>query len=154
VSSKSIASILTCFFFLLAPTLGMAQSIHQNVVAEMKEGEPAPFDGVLMSHDVVAEIVTEIEYAHESCMIDLEEQRQIITIEYEHKLAQCELLKRIETDRLNKLVEVKQQRIDFLEKRWTPVPWYETPVFWYAAGVASGIILTTGTAYLLLSANN
>jgi hypothetical protein len=152
--SSRIASIILSFVLLIVPITSSAQTLQTNVIADLKAGEPAPFDGVLMSHDVVAEIVVEMEHAHESCAIDLEEQRRMTAIEHEHKLAQCELLKNIETDRLNKLVEVKQQRVDFLEKRWTPVPWYESPVFWYAAGMASGIILTAGTAYLLMSANN
>jgi hypothetical protein len=152
--SSRIASIVVSLAILIAPTLAFAQSPPTNAVADLKLGEPAPFDGVLMSHDVVAEIVVEMEYAQDSCAIELEKQKQITVIEYDHKLAQCELLKIIETDRLNKLIEVKQNRIDFLEKRWSPVPWYETPMFWYATGVASGIILTAGTAYLLLSVNN
>lgn len=152
--SSRIASIFLSFALLIVPITSSAQNSQTNAIADLKAGEPAPFDGVLMSHDVVAEIVVEMEHAHESCMIDLEGQRRLTAIEHEHKLAQCELIKRIETDRLNKLVEVKQQRIDFLEKRWTPVPWYESPAFWYATGVASGIILTAGTAYLLLSVNN
>lgn len=152
--SSKIASIVVSLAILIAPIVAFAQSSPTNAIADLKMGEPAPFDGVLMSHDVAAEIVVEMEYAQESCTIELENQKQITVIEYDHKLAQCELLKRIEADRLKKLIEVKQNRIDFLEKRWSPVPWYETPMFWYATGVASGIILTAGTAYLLLSVNN
>jgi len=154
VLSRSIASIVLSALMVLAPIVASAQELQSNLVADMRAGEPAPFDGVLMSRDVVAEIVVELEHAQETCYIALEEQRRITVIEYEHKLSQCELLRSIETDRLSKMNETKQKRIDFLEKRWTPIPWYETPMFWYATGVVSGIILTAGTVYLLASVNN
>ena len=154
MSSNKIASTILSLFIMLAPISSFAQSAQTNVVANMNAGEVAPFDGILMSHDVMADIIVELEHAQETCSIEMEEQRQINIIEYEHKLSQCEFLKKIETDRLTNLIQVKQQRIDFLEKRWKPAPWYEAPTFWYATGMASGIILTAGVAYLLVSMNN
>jgi hypothetical protein len=154
VSSKKIASTVLSLFILLSPVAGLAQSSQTNVVANVRAGEVVPFDGVLMSHDVVADMVVELEHAQETCYIEMEGQRQITVIEYEHRLKQCEFLKKIETDRQAKLIEVKQQRIDFLERRWKPIPWYEAPTFWYTTGVASGIVLTAGVAYLFFSMNN
>jgi hypothetical protein len=154
VSSNKIASVILSLFIFLAPVSSFSQSTQTNVVANVEAGEVVPFDGILMSHDVAADMIVELEYAHETCSIKMAEQQQINIIEYEHKLNQCEFLKKIETDRLSKLNQVKQQRIDFLEKRWSPAPWYETPTFWYATGFTSGIILTAGIAYLFVSMNN
>jgi hypothetical protein len=139
-----------CIFFTPVASYGQ----QEGLITSLSKDQPAPFDGVLMTHDVAAKMVADLEFAARECQIRIDQNVTMTVIEYDAKLARCELLRQAETERLNGLLTVKQERIDFLEKRWTPVPWYETPMFWHATGIAVGIVLTTGMTYLLLNPNN
>ena len=55
----------------------------------------------------------------------------------------------VEKDRLVSLTEVKNQRIEFLEKNWQPESWYESGEFWLASGVVIGIAVTVAAGYAL-----
>jgi hypothetical protein len=151
--SKGFVAMMVSMLLLLAPVAAIAQD-EQGLVTIVEKDEPAPFGGVLMTEDVAAKMASDLEFAERECQLRIDQNVTMTVIEHDAKLARCELLRQTEVERLNGLLNIKQERIDFLEKRWTPVPWYETPVFWHAAGIAVGIVLTTGTAYLLFNVNN
>jgi hypothetical protein len=154
---NNIFNYLTIFLFILfLPINLIAQeqiSETENRLTILNQNEIAPFSGVLMTFDVAAKLTTEIEFAEKSCQIEIENKLNEANIEYNFLISQCNSLKNYEIQRLEQLLEIRQQRIDFLEKNWNPPQWYEAPVFWYTLGFISSAVLIVGTAYLIYDLN-
>ena len=116
-------------------------------VSDILEGQPAPFTGVIMTNDVATKLYLDSKFSPKQCEIKIGEKLEIADINCK---AQIDLLNakiKIENDRFEKIIEAKDDRIHFLEKRWSPRPWYDTGVFWMSVGVISGILITAVAGY-------
>lgn len=129
-------------FWLLLCTLAFAD----NDVVTIKKGEPAPFDGTLLTPTAAAELLAKTEGDLATCLIDSQKKLDILEAEKnfeiqtaEAKLARC-------TFEATKKQELYEERIKWLEKRVSPPTW-QAPVL-FGTGVAVGvgvIIISTWT---------
>ena len=104
---------------LLIPNVACAQD---NTVLSVKKGDPAPFDGVLLSLDAAAKVLNDKRFTDEECDLRLEYQLNLLKENYELQLdfkdieitswkdryESMMILKTAENDRLTDLI-VKQK---------------------------------------------
>ena len=137
-------------FFLYTTPVALADdfdaSAEKATVTEIQKGQPAPFDGILLSKSAAARLYGDLNYFEKEFELRLSQELDIQKIRYTADIDALKLKLDVETIRTEKLLDIKNQRIAFLEENWKPQPWYESGEFWLAVGVISGILLTIGTA--------
>lgn len=123
--------------------------IGLNVVTSLSLGQPAPFAGVLLSDDAAAKLFADIKFSERECNLRLESRLSIADLRYKSQLDSLQLRLDIETNRSKSLLEVKNERIQFLESNYQPPAWYESGEFWMAVGVISGVLITVGAGHAI-----
>ena len=157
---KKIVAIFCVFTFSLYVTPAYAEDtppgsvdltteLKNGVVTQVKKGELVPFDGVLLSTKAAAKMYGELKFFEEECKLTLSKELEIQKIKYDTELNVLKLKLDVETPRTEKLLDIKDRIIQFLEKNWKPTPWYESGEFWLAIGVVSGVLLTVGAGYAI-----
>lgn len=122
---------------------------EESKVADIKKGQRAPFNGVLMSNDVATKLYLDSKFSPKECEIKVEEKVKGSQIDCERSTKLLESKLSINTDKFQSIIELKNNRIDFLEKRWSPAPWYESGEFWFSMGIISGILITIASGYAI-----
>ena len=153
--SKTIA--LFCIFsFLFYTTPSFAgefeNKLKDGVVTNVKKGDKAPFDGILLSSVAAAKLYGELNFFEDECKLTLSKELDIAKIRYDAEIASLKLKLEVETVRTEKLLQIKDERIEFLEENWKPTPWYESGEFWLAIGIVSGVLITTAAGHAIHSA--
>ena len=157
---KKVISLICVFSFLFyvtpaygsEPTSGGTEldlELKNGIVTQIKKGDPAPFSGILLSTTAAAKLYGELRFFEEDCKLTLDKSLEIQRIKYDTEVSALKLKLDVEIERTEKLLEIKDRRIEFLEKNWKPTPWYESGEFWVAVGVVSGVLLTVGSAYAI-----
>lgn len=114
----------------------------------IKQGEPAPFSGILLSPELQAKMIADSQYNKKACELENNylSLRQKTTCDFEKNSLKVDLdtiskkydltvkLKDNEISRLNQSVVESNKKSD----RW---------VWWLAGGVVSGIALTVAVTY-------
>ncbi len=118
-------------------------------VADITKGQKAPFSGVLMSESLATKLYLDSKFSPRECDIKIEEQSRDSKIKCDRQINLLESKLDIQKDKFESIIKFKDNRINFLEKRWSPQPWYESGEFWFSAGVLSGIILTVAAGYAI-----
>tara|TARA_Y100000593_G_C4219560_1_gene291069 strand:- start:95 stop:565 length:471 start_codon:yes stop_codon:yes gene_type:complete len=118
-------------------------------VTEINLGERAPFKGILFSEDAAASLFANLKLTDTECRLRLKKELDINTAMFNSQIEALNLRLSIETKRANDILEIKNERIQFLEENWTPPSWYESGEFWFAVGAVVGIALTAVSAYAL-----
>ncbi len=151
---KSKIISLMCSFMLLCATSNLSYAVVNpssdlKVVTEITKGQKAPFSGVLLSEQAAAKLFADLKFTKEECMLKLENELELATITYKAQIDSFKLRLEVETERTEKLLDIKDDRIKFLETNYAPPEWYESGSFWVAVGVISGVLITIGTGYAL-----
>ena len=154
---KSKIVSLICSFALLCATSNLSYAIDTNpsvvsnlkVVTELDKDQPAPFSGVLLSDQAAAKLFADLKFTKEECAIKLEKELKLATITYSAQIDAFKLRLDVEIERTEKLLNIKDDRIKFLEENYAPPAWYESGGFWVAIGVISGVLITIGAGYAL-----
>lgn len=121
----------------------------KGVVANVQKGNTVPFDGVLLSNTAAAKLFGDLNFFEEECKLTLAKELDIVSIRHKAEVSALKLKLDIEVTRTESLINIKNERIQFLEENWRPQPWYESGEFWMAVGVVSGVLLTVGTAHAI-----
>lgn len=156
---RTLVSLICVFTFTLhiMPTAAYGQDINsalkKGVVTNVKKGEAAPFTGILLSTDAAAKLYGDLNFFEKECQLFLSKELDIAKIKYNAEIDSLRLKLTVETERTEKLLQIKDERIQFLEKNWRSPAWYESGEFWLAIGVISGIALTIGAGYAVGQAN-
>ena len=153
---SKIVSVI-CSFALLCATSNLSYASDTNpnpssnlkVVTEIDEGQSAPFSGVLLSEQAAAKLFADIKFTKEECDLKLEKELGLSSITYKSQIDSFKLRLEVETERTEKLLSIKDDRIKFLEEIYAPPAWYETGAFWVTIGVVSGVLITIGAGYAL-----
>jgi len=153
LTSKAVA-LLCAGSLILLPNMVAAQEsnseeLTRGRVSQLAEGQPAPFTGVLLSQDAAASLFGDLKFTERECQLRLDRELQISVATMQAQTDALTLRLDVEKDRLVSLTEVKNQRIEFLEKNWQPESWYESGEFWLASGVVIGIAVTVAAGYAL-----
>ena len=112
-------------------------------------GERAPFPGILLSDSAAAKLFADLEFTEKECQLRLTRELNIASITSKSQIDALALRLQVENERTEKLLSIKNERIEFLEKNWKPQPWYESGEFWFGMGVVGGVLITVGSAYAL-----
>lgn len=149
--SKAVC-LICAFSFLLYTSPAYANEalegvVKEGVVTNVTMGDTVPFDGILLSREAAAKLYGELKFFESGCELRISKQLEIANLEYKTNLDVLELKLKVETERTESLLSIKDERINFLEQNWKPQPWYESGEFWMAVGVVSGILLTVGAAH-------
>ena len=118
-------------------------------VTEINLGERAPFKGVLFSEDAAAALFANLKLTDTECRLRLKKELDINSAVFNSQIEALNLRLSIETKRANDILQIKNERIQFLEENWQPTPWYESGEFWLSIGVLSGILITVGAGYAI-----
>ena len=141
---------LFCCFMLIFPA--SAISSPPGKVTDIKKGDPAPFSGVLLTNDVATRLYLDTKFSQKACDLQYGEKLEILNSKCERDVGLEKSKLNITTNKFEKIINAKNDRISFLEKRWAPRPWYESNSFWLSMGVISGILITVSTGYALSAA--
>ena len=155
-------SVLCVFLLIWAPTIAYAEDtppapvpkvdlgkVDLGKVSQLRKGQHAPFAGVLLSDEAAARLFADIKFSERECQLRLSRELKINTLQLTSQIDALKLRLDIETTRSIGLLQVRDERIKFLEKNWRPTPWYESGEFWFAMGVVGGILITVGSAYAI-----
>jgi len=124
-----------------------ADDLTQGRVTQLAEGQVAPFSGVLLSQNAAASLFGDLKFSQEECQLRLDKELQLNTLTLQAQIDAFALRLQIEENRFQSLMRIKNERIGFLEKNWSPPSWYESGEFWFATGVISGILVTVAAGY-------
>ncbi len=130
---------------IITPTVGYSEGL----VTELKPGDEVPFKGILLSNETAAKLFADIKYSKKECDARLEKELEFSKIKFESLLKTSDLKLEVETNRLNGMLSVRDDRIKFLEDNYRPPAWYESGEFWFAFGVVAGIGITTAAGYAI-----
>ena len=124
-------------------------SIQLGKVSQLRLGQRAPFAGVLLSDTAAAKLFGELKFTEQECKLRIARELNINTIQLTSQIKALELRLDVENKRTQTLIALRDDRIKFLEKNFTPPAWYETGEFWFAVGILSGVAITAVSAYAL-----
>jgi hypothetical protein len=123
-----------------------------NVVTNLTKGQKAPFTGILLSDIAAAKLFADLKFTRDECQLNLTKELQLNSIRFNAQIASLRLQLDTEKIRSVSLLQIKDQRIQYLEKNYVPPAWYESGEFWFAIGIISGIALTVGAGYAVSQA--
>ena len=153
---NKIISIFCCILVFWLPTTAYAdspkieaESVSPGVITELRKGQHAPFSGILFSRDAAVKMYTQLKFTEEECKLRLSKELDILKLDYETRLKLINLKLDVESEKNQKLIAVKNDRIKFLEKNLNPPKWYESGEFWFSMGVVGGILITVVSAYAI-----
>jgi hypothetical protein len=147
-----LVSLACCLSLVLTPVYAYADTVDditRGKVTQLKEGQAAPFEGVLLSQIAAATLFGDIKFSKRECRLSIEKELRLNTSRLTSDLRTLELRLGIEVKRYESLMEIKNTRISFLEKNWQPTPWYQSGEFWLATGIITGIAVTIASGYAL-----
>lgn len=116
-------------------------------VAEITKGQKAPFSGVLMTDNVATKLYLDSKFSPAECEVKIQEKVGIENLQCKKRIDILGERLKISEEKYKSIIGFKNNRIDFLEKRWTPTPWYEQTSFWFSVGILSGVLLTVAAGY-------
>ena len=125
--------------------LNAQEKERKPYIKNLKKGEKAPFEGVLIEPWGLAEIMSDIEFKDRQHQLELEYQGKILTKEYELKISNLEL--DLDAERqLNKSINGNMEDyINFLETKTmddTSISGWELVL-----GYAAGTLVTVGIVW-------
>lgn len=129
-----------------------AEVVGQGTVTNLTLGQKAPFSGVLLSNDAAARLFADLKFTQRECDLKLVKELELSSIRYDSQLDGLKLKLDIENQRTNTLLNIKNERIEFLEENWRPPAWYESGEFWLAIGIVSGVLITVGAGHAISEA--
>ncbi len=118
-------------------------------VADLSKGQKAPFTGVLMTNDIATKLYIDSKFSSADCNLKIEEQVKLKELDCKRKISILDSKLQIQAEKYDSIIGFKNNRIDFLEKRWKPRSWYERSDLWFSIGVISGVALTIAAGYAL-----
>jgi len=131
------------FIFVLLTTF-FAMSSHAQSIVGLEEGDPAPFEGVLIDKDTAADIIASKELSDQKCDIKLEYEvgKETNACNLKSSISQANL--DAEKNKNEKIIALKVREIDRLNKElesasidWGPA-WFAGGAF---IGVASSLVI-------------
>jgi hypothetical protein len=143
--SKKMTNIVAvlvglCFMSATFSTAAFSQEQQEKLVTNMKKGEKSPYDGVLLSHPLAAEIKN-------NCSPEVIQKRQDAAVNEAVSLCKSAAQKdaeilveklRAQEEKYEKIVKAKDAEIQVLKDMLKPPAWYESPKIWFVAGLVIG----------------
>ena len=96
-----------------------------NVVTNLSKGQKAPFTGILLSDIAAAKLFADLKFSRDECQLNLTKELQLNSIKFNAQVASLELQLDTEKIRSERLMQIKDQRIQYLEKNYVDLIYYE-----------------------------
>jgi hypothetical protein len=135
----------------LSSWLIAAAPVHAQDSVSIKEGDPAPFDGTLLTHETAAKLLVEASSCDEKIEI-------VVTKAQEEAKAQCSLEKEMlnitidtQKQRYDSALKLQDTQLDYMIKAATKPKISRETVF--IIGVLSGVAITAVSAYSISAAS-
>jgi len=140
--SMSFMISFTLIFFPVAH----ADTVENEVVTSILEGEAAPFDGTLFSTEAAAKLLAEIQLSNESCQVRIDRELEISSARFQLDIDNLNSSLDASNLRYDQVTSLKDNHIDFLDQQLqrSANPNNE---LWLVIGIASGLLLGMGAAW-------
>ena len=156
---NKVVAFLCCFLIIWSPTYSLAadskitpETVSPGVITELRQGQHAPYSGILFSKDAAAKLYTQLKFSEKDCELKLSKRLDLLKLDYDTRTKLLQLKLDTETEKNKSLLSVKDSRIEYLEKNLQPPSWYESGEFWFAMGVVGGILITVASGYAISQA--
>jgi hypothetical protein len=154
---NKVVSIFTvfCFVFLtIHPTVYAAppETIAlYEAVSPLTKGQHAPFEGILFSKDLAARIEAERKTMITLRLSEIKIDTAVLLTKSKFQLKLDIVSGKFSAleEKHKKIMEIRQEQIDFLRKQYEPTPWHSHPAFLVTVGIIAGISLTIGAAHIV-----
>lgn len=144
MSKRMIKFSAVCLSFTLSilsfQQVAFCQDQPEKLVTNLKKGEKSPYDGVLLSVQLAAEIKN-------NCSPEIIQKRQDAAVQEAVSLCKSAAQKDsvIFTEKLQaqeakyeKIIAAKDIEIQTLRDKLRPPAWYESPKVWFTVGLVAG----------------
>ena len=144
---KQLISILLSITIILAPTGILAQQDPQSrpEITNLKRGDAAPFDGLLLDPYAFAQMMAKMEIDSERFKLELDylgkKKDAVWGLKYDSLQASFDGLQ----FKYDNILEIKDNEIKVL--REIAIDKKDYTVWWYAGGFLSGVVLCLGVLY-------
>ena len=138
--------VLGCFclsaLFFPAPVLA------DEIITHLDVGEPAPFSGTLLNPEAAARILVDLENQESACQIIIDTELGRQAADYQLQLASATAALSACEIKLEDLLTIKNDQIDFLEAQLQK-PKIFTKEVTFVLGVVTGIAVTAVAGYTM-----
>lgn len=133
-------------FTLIFFPVAHADTVENEVVTSILEGEAAPFDGTLFSTEAAAKLLAEIQLSNESCQVRIDRELEISSARFQLDIDNLNSSLDASNLRYDQVTSLKDNHIDFLDQQLqrSANPNNE---LWLVIGIASGLLLGMGAAW-------
>lgn len=139
-----------CVWICFCLALGGSAFANPNDPTPVKQGDPAPFNGILIPTLKAAEMTARLEQSESLCLARVESAVAAAVNQKELLLNNCESSKKIMSDLYNTRLTAQTNYSDFLEKRITSPKLSREWVF--IIGIVAGVGITIGAGYAMAEA--
>ena len=143
---RNVLCIWICSYLALSP-VALANPTDPTPI---KQGDPAPFNGVLIPTLKAAEMTARLEQSESLCLARIESSVASAVNQKQFLLNNCESSKKIMEDLHNSRLTAQINYSDFLEKRVTSPGLSKEWVF--IIGIVAGVGITIGAGYAMAEA--
>lgn len=118
----------------------------EELIANVNEGDPAPFSGTLFNPEASARVIIELEHANAACDLRISEATDSLTARHTFELEVLQSSLTSCNDLCTARLDIRQNQIDFLNQELTKQkPANQT--LYFIIGAVLGVGLTLGTSY-------
>lgn len=130
-------------------SMGTAGAVFGKI-SPLKEGQKAPFDGVLLDASAAAKLMVDQQASEAKCQIELEKEVEMAKAKLNLDLANMKAARDALEKELSVRISLKNEHIEFLEKEAEKnAKKANNGKWWLIGGVAVGIALTIGGAFII-----
>lgn len=150
---------------LTLPSFGAAGDVYdiggRYKVFDTTTNQRLALEGTFLTRPAAANLMVGLQNIDETLQVEI---KRILAYnnscwEYKLSLAQSEI--KLRNDMLtslekefNERLKIRDEHIEFLQRNFKPVSWYETGEFWFVSGVVAGVGLTIAAGYALKQVSN
>ena len=142
--NRTIAVFL-CLFLLAMPTHVHAEE-GSGKVTSLKEGDVAPYDGILFDGKSAARLVAEKDYEEFNCKLKIEYEVEKIQARHSMALATCKASFDALKEQNTSLLDIRDEEIKRLQELALKNP-NNNANWWFAGGAVAGIITSIAIFY-------
>jgi len=123
-----------------------------EAISPMKKGQIAPFTGVLLSPAAVAKVIADIESRNDAIKVEVKKATSTLQARHDHEKTVINIRNEADTKIFKSRIDQQKREIDSLEfqikneREDRP-----NPATWTAIGLATGVVLSTLAAVLIVS---
>lgn len=140
---KKLSVIIVSLQLIILPVSAQA---NDEQVANLNEGEPAPFSGTLFTPTATARMLVELENASTFCDLKVAENEELLTARYDLQITNMQAALDSCNETCTTRLDIRQGHIDFLNQELAEKKPINT-VLYFVAGTVLGVGITLGTSY-------